>query len=400
MIDLRQRFNEQFTEEKYQAYLQDLETDFGIKIDFRVAETPVFVPRKLKHRLIQACNDIIKVITAPDYVAKTAGAVPPQCLVPNEDAHTQFLAIDFAITKDADDELSPQVIELQGFPSLYGFQDHAARKARQHYDIPADRVGHLFSGLDDASYMDLLRRTILGSHQPEEVVLLEIEPHKQKTRIDFYVTQRYLGVRPLCLSEVIKEGRQLFYMTEDGQKQRIKRIYNRIIFDELVQRPDLPRQFELTDDVDVEWAGHPNWFFRISKYTLPFLDSPYVPKTWFLDQLPAIPADLENYVLKPLFSFAGAGVIVDVSRADIDAIPADQRHNYILMRKVAYAPVVPSPDEPVKVEIRMLYLWPETDAQPTLATSLVRLSKGKMIGVNYNKDKTWVGGTVAFFEHD
>ena len=175
----------------------------------------------------------------------------------------------------------------------------------------------------------------------------------------------------------------------------ILKIYNRVIFDELYQRTDLNMQFKFTDDLDVEWIGHPNWFYRISKYMMPFLKNKYVPETYFLHELRTLPSDLENYVLKPLFSFAGAGVIIDVTKEDIGKI--EDKSNYILQKKVHYEPVLKSPNDPVKVEIRMLMMWPKDAQKAFVVTNLVRLSKGKMIGVKYNKDKDWVGGSVGFF---
>jgi hypothetical protein len=148
----------------------------------------------------------------------------------------------------------------------------------------------------------------------------------------------------------------------------------------------------------VEWAGHPNWFFYISKYTMPFLKGAAVPDCKLLDAYGTLPQDLENYVLKPLFSFSGSGVIFHVTLQDIERIPDQERKNYMLQRKVHYEPVIQAPDGLVKAEVRLLYLWEDGAARPELVTNLARLSRGEMIGVKYNKDKTWVGGTVCFFE--
>ena len=238
---------------------------------------------------------------------------------------------------------------------------------------------------------------LLATGNPEETILLEIFPEKQKTRVDFALTERYLDVHTVCLTKIKKRGRELFY-EKRGREIQIKRIYNRLIFDELAQYPDLKTEFSLTDDVDVQWVGHPNWFFRISKYTLPLLSSPYVPVSFYLNTLDTYPADLENYVLKPLFSFAGSGVKINVTTADLNAIPTEQRGGYLLQRKVQYEPVVITPDgSGVKCEIRLLFIWPDADPAPTLLTNLARLSRGEMIGVRFNKDFDWVGGTIAFF---
>ena len=393
---VRQPFNQAFSPDQYRAFLDKIETDLPGQLDFRVAETPIFVPKLLTDKILRACDDIVEVITRDDFIALTEQAIPAGQRVPHEDAHTQFLAVDFAVCHDEQGELTPQLIELQGFPSLYAYQPYSAELFREMYPIP-DTLSYLFNVDTRAEYVEQLRSMIVGDCQPEEVILLEIYPEQQKTRIDFVLTEQAIGVAPVCLTKIRKEGRELFY-EKDGRQIRIKRIYNRLIFDDLQNFPDLKTDFHLTDDVDVEWVGHPNWFFRISKYTLPLLKSPYVPDSNYLSDLETYPADLDNYVLKPLFSFAGSGVKLSITPADLDAIPADQRGGYLLQRKVQYEPVIQSPDGLVKCEIRMLFIWPKEDARPTLLTNLGRLSRGEMIGVNYNKNKDWVGGTVCFFE--
>lgn len=401
---IREAYNAAFTPMQYQLFLEGIDAEVPGQLDFRVAETPVFVPRLLTAKLLQACDDIVRVLTRADFKALTDDAIPADQRVPNEpydgpDAHTTFMAVDFAVCKDTDTgELTPQLIELQGFPSLYTFQPFLANQFRETFSAIPDTVSHLFNVADNTAYLDVLRDCIVGDCDPEEVILLEIYPEKQKTRVDFALTKRYLGVEAICLTNIKKRGRQLFYEKE-GREIRIKRIYNRLIFDELVNYPDLKTEFSLTDDVDVHWVGHPNWFFRISKYTLPLFNSPFVPASYYLNRLDTYPADLENYVLKPLFSFAGSGVQINITAADLDAIPATQRGGYLLQRKVQYEPVVITPDgSGVKCEIRLLFVWPDGDAAPTLLTNLARLSRGEMIGVRFNKDFDWVGGTIAFFE--
>ena len=398
---VRAAYNAAFTEEKYQAFLADLNAAFneGRRIVFRVAETPLFVPAALTGRLRQAVDEIVDVIVSPELARYSEGAVPADLRVPGKEGHTQFLAIDFAICQDEHGELTPQLIELQGFPSLFGYQVLLGEAYRRHFPVP-DGLSHYFNGFDREGYLDLLRRTVVASEDPAHVVLLEVEPWAQATAVDFAMTEKYLGIRSVCVTQVEKEGRQLFYQ-RDGKRTPIRRIYNRVIFDELVQRPDVMgrMQFSFQDDLDVKWAGHPNWFFRISKYLMPYLRSAFVPPSTLLSELKELPADPGNYVLKPLYSFAGAGVKFHVTQHDLEAMPPLDRPNYLLQRKLRYEPALVTPDgDRVKAEIRMLLLWPEGDARPTLAINLARLSKGEMIGVKFNKDKTWVGGTVAFLE--
>ena len=399
---VRTQYNAEFTTDRYKTFLAKIEHDFPGLLDFRVAETPIFIPKQLTQKLLAACDDIIDTITQADFRAKTEAAIPTDQYVPGEgpESHTTFLAVDFAVCRNSKTgDLEPQLIELQGFPSLYGFQPYLSDTFRASFSIP-DSMNHLFGESTTAGYVAKLRELIVGDCNPEEVILLEIYPEKQKTRVDFALTTHYTGVEAVCLTKIRKRGRALFYEKE-GQEIRIRRIYNRLIFDELAAIPDLKTEFTLTDDVDVEWVGHPNWFFRISKYTLPLINSPYVPKSHYLSELIdsiGIPDDLENYVLKPLFSFAGSGVKINVTPADIEAIPVAERGGYLLQQKVQYEPIITTPDGPVKCEIRLLFIWPKGDDKPQLVTNLARLSRGEMIGVRFNKDFDWVGGTIAYFE--
>jgi hypothetical protein len=391
-LSIRKPFNRHFTVEKYQSFLADIENRFQHKPLFRIAETPVFITPELKAELAQACEKINDVICAPDFNQKTEGAIEDRYLVPNEDKHTVFLQMDFGIVRNGDGKLFPQLIEIQGFPSLYFYQHLVAEMYRKHYDIP-ENLSHLT--LSHEAYFDLLKKVILGDIRPENVVLLEIEPEKQVTRIDFLAAEAYLGIKTLCVSEIRKEGKDVYYIDDSGKKVPVYRIFNRVIFDELIRRTDLPREFMFTQEANVEWVGHPNWFLKISKYTLPFLKNEYVPDTWFLKDLKKIPDDLENYVLKPMFSFSGSGVVYNLDRESIQR--TQDVSNYILQRKIKYEPVIETPDEPVKCEIRMLMIWEKGQQRPKIVNNLARLSKGEMIGVRYNKGKDWVGGSVGFF---
>jgi hypothetical protein len=395
--EARRHYNATFTPEKYQAFLDTVNTAYGEACTFRVSETPVFVPKSLKAQLLQGVEDICNVITQPDFRAKSEAALPAHLQVPNEDPHTVFLQLDFGICRDANGNFTPQLIEMQGFPSLYFFQHLLAESYRKHFEIPAD-FHHLFGGLDESGYIELLRQVIVGDSKPENVILFEVEPEKQNTRIDFWGSQKYLGIKVLCLSKLKREGRDLYYLDDNGRKIGVERIYNRIIFDELEKRADLPREWDMTTEVNAQWVGHPNWFFRISKHTLPFLNSDFVPKTLFVNELKEIPTDLENWVLKPLFSFSGQGVKINITREDVENV--DDPSNFILQRKVEYVAGVETlnPAEPSKCEIRMMMLWDKNWEKPRLVNNLIRMSKGEMVGVRYNKGKDWVGASVGFFE--
>ncbi len=388
--ELRARFNADFTPARYADYLRRIEAAENCPPGFRMAETPVFLTPDFAAEVAGAAREIVAQLRTPEFARHAATAIPTGLEVPRETPHPQFLQVDFGICADGT-QLTPRLIELQGFPSLYAFQPYQLQCMRGAFPIiPADWQPY-FSGLDESGYLDRLRQVVVGMHAPENVILLEIEPERQKTRIDFVCTETQLGVRAVDVSAVIKRGRRLFY-PRDGREVPIERIYNRLIFDELLRRPDVQPAFRLQDDVEVEWAGHPNWYFRVSKHTLPFLKTRHCSPAYFADEFPA-GERLTDYVLKPLYSFAGLGVDVEPTPEKLAAL--DRPHDWILQGKVTYAEFVPTPGGPrSKAEIRLMFLWPE-GGEPTLACNLVRMSQGKMMGVDFNKEKTWVGSSIG-----
>lgn len=389
--ELRAKFNADFTQEKYAALLRCVNEGERWPADFRLSETPIFLTREFTAEVTSAARKIADLTRTPEFVRHSRSAIPKGMEVPNESAHPNFLVVDFGIC-NVDDSLVPRLIELQAFPSLYAFQLMELYCMRKAYPaIPRDWTSS-FGGLKDEAYVQLLRRTILGQAKPKNVILLEIEPEKQKTRIDFACTESLLGVRPVCLTDLKKRGQKLFY-ERDGQETRVERIYNRVIFDELLRRPDLKLPFQFQDELDVTWVGHPNWYFRISKHSLPFLKTEHTSPAFFADEFPSHES-LSDYVLKPLYSFAGLGVDMEPTPEKLAALKNPRE--WILQKKVTYAEFVRTVDGlKSKAEIRMMFVWPDGDEKPTLVNNLVRMSQGKMMGVDFNRDKTWVGSSIA-----
>jgi hypothetical protein len=392
--ELRERFNADFTPEKYVALLRCVNETEKWPADFRVSETPIFLTREFSNEVQCAAKEIVDLTRTPEFVRHSRSAIPKELEVPNESAHPNFLVVDFGICH-VGDRLVPRLIELQAFPSLFGFQWLLLGCMRKNYPAIPMSWTSSFGGINDNAYLQLLMQAIIADADPKNVVLLEIEPEEQKTRVDFAATESMLGIRSVCVTEVKKRGRELFY-DRDGTETRIDRIYNRVIFDELIRRNDLDLNFRFQDELDVKWIGHPNWYFRISKHSLPFLKTEHTSPAFFADQFPA-DEKIDKYVLKPLYSFAGLGVDMDPTREKLAALK--DPHQWILQRKVEYAAFVPTVDGPKsKAEIRMMFIWPEEDRRPTLVNNLVRMSQGKMMGVDFNKDKTWVGSSIALHE--
>lgn len=386
---LRRSYNAAFTDERYREYRRRLEERGRMAIPFRLAETPVFLLPELRNQMVEASLEIFRQLSTPEALKRSEDAVPKRFDVPGCDALPTFAVTDFAVTRGAAGGLEPRLIELQAFPTLYAFQV-AQNEELARLCPDGESLDWYLSDLDTVSYWRVVGDAILAGHRSESVVLLDLDPPNQKTAIDFAFTRQFWGVRAADPSQIEKRGRQLWYQCE-GRDTRILRIYNRLIFDEL-EAAGAKLPFDLTEPLEVSWAGHPNWYFRWSKHCLPQLRHPAVPEAVFLSDLPAPPKDLQNWVLKPLFSFAGSGVKVEVTAADIAAVPEGERAHTLLMRKVEYAPVIETTDGNFsRVEVRILFVW--KDGRPLPVTTLARLSQGKMMGVNYNKDRTWVGSS-------
>jgi hypothetical protein len=391
----RHDFNSRFTSERYERLRREMTLRCGMEVPFALCETPCFFPDALVSRMADDGKALIRqLVDDPQYLAHSAAAIPAEFRVPHESPHPMFVQVDFGLVRDSAGELQPKLVELQAFPSLYAYQPVLAQAYIDVFGLdPALR--YFLSGLDSAGYESLLRDAIVAGHDPANVVLMEVHPEEQKTRPDFLLTEKMLGIRTVCITKILKQGRQLFY-EEAGKRIPIKRIYNRTIVDEL-ERKGVSPPFDFRDDLDVEWAGHPNWYFRISKYSIPYLKHPSVPRTWFLDQLflgqsADVPPDLENFVLKPLYSFAGLGVVIAPSHADIEAIPAAKRGEYILQERLNFTPLVETPYGLTKVELRIMYVWLR-ELVPVL--TIVRMGRGLMMGVDHNKNMAWVGSSAA-----
>jgi len=392
---LRRQFNQDFTPKKYQTFLHRIDDACGTHVQFRLSETPCFFAKELIDRMARDGEMLIRqLVDNPAYRAKSDEAVSAKFKVPNEAPQPMFVQVDFGLVRVAGGQLQPKLVELQAFPSLYAYKGPLAEAYIDVYGLKphSGRLKYLLNGLEPSSYRELLRRAIVGSHDPENVILMEIDPAHQKTLPDFLLTEKMLGVRAVDIVDIKKEGSRLYY-ERDGRHIPIKRIYNRAIVDEL-ERKNVKLAFDWRDDLDVEWAGHPNWYFRISKFSIPYLKHESVPKTWFLDQLSEVPSDLENYALKPLYSFAGLGVIIAPKKEDITAIPADKRPYYILQERLNFEPVIETPFGETKAEVRVMYIWLD-ELKPVM--TIIRMGRGLMMGVDHNKNMEWVGASAGLY---
>lgn len=424
--DLRDLFNADFRPEDYRRLLDRLDERSGTKVEFRVAETPVFLPRTLLEQMSAAGIALTKRLLAwPAYLKGARESIPEGFLVAGQpedlgQTHPNFLTADFALVRTAEGTLEPRLVEIQAFPSVFAYQAMLSEEYTKVFGL-SESLEVFLGGLDREGFWKLFRETVLGAHDPKHVVLTEVDPMHQKTLPDFLLTGETLGIAVVDIASLVPLGNKLHYRDSTGDLVPIHRIYNRAIADEMIARKvQLP--FRLTDPWEVEWAGHPNWYFLISKYAVPWLCLPeagdagqVVPPAVFLsdflegdglDRLeaagvpmpPACSADAvyEELLLKPLFSFAGKGIQFGPTRAELESIPSAERSNYLLQQKMRFEPTIETPHGLTQAEIRILYLWPDGGAL-TPATSLVRLGRGKMMGVDHNRNQEWVGASAAFW---
>jgi hypothetical protein len=396
----RSDFNARFTSEKYATLLRQLDEKTRTKIQFRVSETPCFFPQELLDRMARIGAELThQLIDDPKYMAASMETVPEGYRVRAPSAHPHFMTVDFGLVRDDVGQLHPKLVELQAFPSIFGYQSVLAPEYIDTYNLDPG-LQWLLGGLDKESYWALLRKVILGAHAPEHVVLTEIDPENQKTLPDFHVYEQKLGIAVVDITLIRKDGKQLFYQ-RDGEWILIKRIYNRAIVDEMERRGIRPA-FGYGDDLDVEWAGHPDWYFRISKFSLPFLRHTAVPATVFLHDwfagvgVDRLPKDREQLLLKPLYSFAGRGIQFAPTDDDLASIPVEDRNLYLLQERIYFEPVVRTPFGLTQAEVRIMYVWPDGESL-TPMTSLVRMGRGLMMGVDHNKNQEWIGGSAGLF---
>ncbi len=397
--ELRQAFNRNYRSENYRSLIADCETQARARLQFRISETPCFFPRTLMQRIVNTGAELThQLLGNIAFLKASETAVPERFHVPHCPSHPHFMTADFGLMREPDGSLAPRLVELQAFPSIFGFQSILTGSYLRNFHLPTNFQRYL-GGHDDTSYWALLRRVIVGDHTPENVVLLEIEPEAQKTLPDFHVHEDRLAIRAVNIAELKREGRRLLYRNGDRDIP-IERIYNRAIVDELEQK-GIQLPFDYRDDLDVEWAGHPNWYFRISKFAIPWLHHPAVPPAIFLNDWDVdkghdlLSEDREQWVFKPLYSFAGKGVQFAPSDAELQSIPQGERHNFLLQQRVRFEPVIDTPHGMTQAEIRIMYVWPDGEPlQPVV--SLIRMGRGKMMGVDHNRNQEWVGASAGY----
>ena len=397
--ELRKEFNSKFTSDLYRKQIGELEHLSGCTIDFRIAETPLFLSREMATRAAHLAEEIFLKASTPELQKVGQTAIPAEFNFGGETKRPLFAAVDFAITGSRED---PQfkLIELQGFPSLYHYQPAFSKTVRDVYGLSPELTGLIDPAVGIENYYELLRKAIVGDCDPEETILLEIDPMNQKTKCDFLLAKKQLGIHIVDIESVISQGNELFHLDNDGRLIRIKRIYNRAIADELV-RKNITLRFALREEYNVEWAGHPNWYFRISKVLLPHLvgTNEAVPEAFYLSDAEYKHMDLSQFVLKPLYSFAGQGVNINPSVSDIEAIAISDRKNWLLQEKVGYANIITTPNgDEVRGELRIMLIWSEGEEKPKALHTLVRLTRGKMVGVDFNKGLDWVGSSCALVQ--
>ncbi|MBE7181386.1 MAG: hypothetical protein INR71_09305, partial [Terriglobus roseus] len=206
---LREAFNHSYTDGAYRSLLADLNQISRAELTIRIAETPVLLPAPMLRQMIDAGAAMThQLVGNAAYLQQAAATIPEAFRVRNQDAHPHFMTVDFGLVHTGDgpwqgdlDTLEPRLVELQAFPSVFGLQSVLGDLYCKHFQLPGD-IARYPEGLDDITYWQKLRETIVANHAPENVILLEVTPEQQKTLPDFHIHQDHLGIRAVDIAQV------------------------------------------------------------------------------------------------------------------------------------------------------------------------------------------------------
>lgn len=136
--ELRSSFNANFTSGAYAELLRRLDRQCGGPIQFRVAETPIFLPRNLLDEMANEGAALAQYLIAnPVYLAAARRAIPAGFDVSSQTSHPHFLTADFALVRDAAGELVPRLVEIQAFPSVFAYQAELCVAYRDAFTLPS-----------------------------------------------------------------------------------------------------------------------------------------------------------------------------------------------------------------------------------------------------------------------
>src|SRR5437764_2148773 len=166
---LRSQFNADFSAEKYDALLRCVNEAVRWPADFRISETPIFLTQEFTDEAVASARIIEAQTRTAEFKRHAASAIPAGLEVPNESSHPEFLIVDLGICVE-EGRLVPRLIELQAFPSLFGFQFMLLGCMRRAFPAIPSNWTSAFSGLHDHEYIELLRRTIICGAHPEDVI--------------------------------------------------------------------------------------------------------------------------------------------------------------------------------------------------------------------------------------
>ena len=160
----RSDFNARFTEAKYAELKQRLDERTRTHIQFRIAETPCFFPRELMERMVHAGAELTtQLLGNTHYMQQSNAAIPDEYCVPNQDRRPHFMTVDFGLVRDAQGELQPKLVEMQAFPSIFGYQPELAQAYIEVFGLDPS-LEYRFNGLDDAGYWKLMREVIVAGN--------------------------------------------------------------------------------------------------------------------------------------------------------------------------------------------------------------------------------------------
>ena len=348
---LRHDFNTRFRPETFRTLLHSLDAIARTHVAFPVAETPCFFPASMLDEMSRIGIDLtLQLVNDPDYLARSLAAIPEAWRAADQNAHPHFLTADFGLVREHSGRLAPRLVEMQAFPSVFGFQWAVSEAYRSAFSLDPS-LRYLLGGLDESQFWKLLARTIVAGHDPETVVLIDVDPANQKTLPDFHITADRLGIRIVDIAalEVLDPSRDSPTQLDRVSATAITAASfpfaastiapsstsssagkspssSTTASPSTLNGPAIPTGISTSasspsPSSTIPPFRPPSSSTTGSESSAPASKSARGPKESPRDRLPA---DRDRLILKPLYSFAGQGILFAPTDDQLAAIPPAQ----------------------------------------------------------------------------
>jgi len=279
---------------------------------FKATSSEVFLfPKELKSELIEAATGITNQLFSSRVLTLAESNITDNSNILDFRSYKNlpepyFMTIDLAYAPGGGTNF--KLIEAQAFLSI-------SHMFFEHYSKLLDLNRDVF--LNFEAYQHFLRK-IQNNHS----ILLEDCPWEQKTAIDFHLLQKQASIEVLNFRGIL-----------GSHALKEKLIYNRLIFADLTAQEFANAKISLSGLPNARWLHHPDWYYFVSKSSLPYITSPWAAQSFLVADKPLNFEPKSNaWVLKPLFDYGCSGVNLNPSRTDIENVDAPKE--WLLQQKI------------------------------------------------------------------